>query len=396
MDVLEENEIKIEIKEEPLDEFPLEDVNKPPHTVHSNEDPFQIEIKLKELTSFPEQHGNAVKSNPNFSIREPHFEHRTEFPDFLQSDLTCCDNVNELTNVDIVSNSTNTTLQGKVQQTSDSNGQIDPSNFNPMLYECNECSKSFSSRVIYNSHIEMHAGLRPFSCNICDMSFKKDGNLKAHKESHEGHQQFHCDLCEKRFLGKDHLKIHLATVHAVIKLFKCHKCGKSYSRNDTLKRHLSLCQGIFKCDKCGKSFKSEDKLKSHSDECEGKSHRKRNAERQLAAWHSKKSFLKKNMLSCVKFKCDECSRVFASQDTHERHKGIQCYVCKNTFCKRDDLERHLATFHHIKLYKCLICQTLFTDKNIFEEHKLACEKHNFQMTLENIARDYGLKSNLDI
>ena len=446
MDALEENDIKSEIKEEPLDEFPREDGNDLPHTVHSNEDPFQIEIKLEELTSsFSDQHGKAVQSDLGcFISKEPNtsdsdFEHRTEF-----LDLECSENVNELINFDrFITNTINTTLQEKAQQISDSNGQIDASNFNPMLYECSECSKTFSSEIIFKAHKEMHAGLRPFSCNICDMSFKKKGKLKEHKDLHKGYRKYKCDICQKKFVRKDYLQKHLSTHTG--NSFDCLKCGKCYRQKYNLKRHMPSCPGIFKCGGCGESFTSMEIFRSHTYECEKNSYiRKRNQERKLAAGFPKKFPIKKKSLAFNKFQCDERGNKFKLKVTHERHKRIECYVCKKAFCKRDNLEKHLTSHDQAKIYecfickiffadksifeehkleceknffqtniqqlnlqekallnhqqafKCLICKRLFPDKSILEEHKLACEKHNFQRAFEKIARHYGLKDTLDI
>ena len=90
MDILQEHEIKIEIKEEPLDEFSHEDGNDSPHTVHSNEDPFQIEIKLEELTNSAHEKEHPFRniSGKNNPGRSDSPKHRTDNSDFIQPYFT--------------------------------------------------------------------------------------------------------------------------------------------------------------------------------------------------------------------------------------------------------------------------------------------------------------------
>ena len=90
MDILQEDEIKIEIKEEPRDEFPLGDENNSPHTVHSNEDSFQIEIKLEELTHSTHEKDHPFRniSGENNPGRSDSPKHRTDNSDFIQPYFT--------------------------------------------------------------------------------------------------------------------------------------------------------------------------------------------------------------------------------------------------------------------------------------------------------------------
>ena len=58
------------------------------------------------------------------------------------------------------------------------------------------------------------------SCDQCDKSFSRKQSLKRHMLIHQGIKPFKCNICGKRFHWKNVLKTHQAT-HSNAKPFKC-------------------------------------------------------------------------------------------------------------------------------------------------------------------------------
>ena len=53
------------------------------------------------------------------------------------------------------------------------------------LYQCNICNKGFPFFPSYESHMNSHKNLRPYSCHLCDNAYQNHFNLQQHvKKSH--------------------------------------------------------------------------------------------------------------------------------------------------------------------------------------------------------------------
>ena len=48
-------------------------------------------------------------------------------------------------------------------------------------YKCNQCGKGFSQKVVYEGHMNMHLGLKPYKCEFCGAAYQNQSNLLAHK-----------------------------------------------------------------------------------------------------------------------------------------------------------------------------------------------------------------------
>lgn len=97
-------------------------------------------------------------------------------------------------------------------------------------FACNECQKTFSSRVVLRRHIKkLHTKeclssmpateetKNKFACFDCGKKFTTSGNLRRHHSIiHRGIKRFHCPICNCKFGQKVTLDFHLAGVHKIV------------------------------------------------------------------------------------------------------------------------------------------------------------------------------------
>merc|ERR1740131_460511 len=48
------------------------------------------------------------------------------------------------------------------------------------LYQCNICNKGFPFFPSYESHMNSHKNIRPYSCHLCDNAYQNHFNLQQH------------------------------------------------------------------------------------------------------------------------------------------------------------------------------------------------------------------------
>ncbi|PSN36621.1 hypothetical protein C0J52_10455 [Blattella germanica] len=57
-------------------------------------------------------------------------------------------------------------------------------------FDCQNCTKSFSSKESLTTHMVTHTVIRKFSCPICEKTFTENYNLKKHIRTHTGDRPF--------------------------------------------------------------------------------------------------------------------------------------------------------------------------------------------------------------
>ncbi|KAJ8332423.1 hypothetical protein SKAU_G00425960, partial [Synaphobranchus kaupii] len=173
-----------------------------------------------------------------------------------------CDINNEITQIRIVQNSTNSS-NNHVHEPMISNSSNNPNLLNffknktihrhrgERLHKCTQCLKCFKTKSDLNVHHSIHTGEKPYKCTKCGKCFYTKSVLNVHHSIHTGEKPYKCTPCEKWCKKKSDLNIHLR-IHSSEKPYKCLQCGKSFKRKTDLNVHLSIHTGEkpYKCIQC--------------------------------------------------------------------------------------------------------------------------------------------------
>jgi uncharacterized Zn-finger protein len=106
-----------------------------------------------------------------------------------------------------------------------------------------------------------------FPCTMCDKTYTRKDTLARHMKRHAGVKgQYQCTECNKEFSQKQHLAYHmLSRAHVPEGPHQCSICDKRFNRKDILSRHMQIHSGekAFKCDACDKVFSQKHHLTHH-------------------------------------------------------------------------------------------------------------------------------------
>ncbi|XP_053674243.1 zinc finger protein 721-like [Anopheles nili] len=132
---------------------------------------------------------------------------------------------------------------------------------------CEECNKPFTKFSIEKHKKTVHGAM--FVCENCPKTFKTRVSLERHMEAHNGEQPgsatVSCTLCNSVLKDEYNLKAHMKRIHAEQTPATCSTCGKTFKSKHSLNTHVAnVCNTRqFSCTLCGKQFKKRTKLKQH-------------------------------------------------------------------------------------------------------------------------------------
>ncbi|XP_050306962.1 PR domain zinc finger protein 15-like isoform X1 [Anthonomus grandis grandis] len=207
-------------------------------------------------------------------------------------------------------------------------------------FVCDICLKKFQTKKSVRDHLSLHIGR--FFCKTCKKVFGRSENYKNHKCNHK--YILKCPKCEKIFYQKKYLVQHISSYHD--KKFSCPLCQKSFLSAFKLRHHT--------CNNDPKKIKSSISLPQ-----KGK--------------HSGANFT-------IKLVCSECSQIFSSHGTYQRHvatvhkkiKSYPCEKCHKVFHRADTLKNHIASIHTTNqeemVFKCTSCNKHFSNQRNLNKH----------------------------
>ncbi|CAF0989270.1 unnamed protein product [Didymodactylos carnosus] len=105
-------------------------------------------------------------------------------------------------------------------------------------FQCKYCEKTYNSLGALKMHIRTHT--LPCKCKICGKAFSRPWLLQGHVRTHTGEKPFKCEICCRAFADRSNLRAHMQT-HSDIKKYRCSRCQKTFSRMSLLNKHTENC-----------------------------------------------------------------------------------------------------------------------------------------------------------
>lgn len=216
-------------------------------------------------------------------------------------------------------------------------------------FYCDRCGKGFTLRRALENHLLLHTGEFRYQCELCGKLFIQRYSLDDHLRKHEGRFRLTCQQCGKGFMCRNSLHIHTRT-HTGERPFVCQHCGKCFSSSSNLVAHIRVCSGDlpFHCNQCGKRFVLMTQLRAH-----------------ILSQHEGQ----------YRFKCTVCGKGFtkdSDRKIHERsHSGerpYKCVVCGKCYSSIGNLNQHAKQHDGERPFKCLICGQGFLRRSTLASH----------------------------
>lgn len=203
-------------------------------------------------------------------------------------------------------------------------------------FKCKVCAVKYDSQQLLQTHIcGKNKYKRSFDCDNCTKSYTTALALKKHKKTHRGGKNVSCGVCKKMFFDKQTLKDHEIS-HMTTKPFQCHICGKSLNRLSRLRKHLSIhnsnlvVKDVWSCSLCKESFQCEDSVKLHQ-----------------VQQHDGVNYIEMLQLDKV-FRCEFCEKCYNDSSVLNQHRlehsGDCPFVCHICHAKFSSFARYLYCF----------------------------------------------------
>ncbi|XP_060064955.1 uncharacterized protein LOC132545298 [Ylistrum balloti] len=263
---------------------------------------------------------------------------------------------------------------------------------------CSLCDKKFLHEKYLRLHFPVHTG--KFKCKKCGAKFCRNDSLKRHQCTNaskgtrlpKGSVQSSssslstCDICGQQFSNQKYLFRHMA-IHTNI--FQCLTCQKSFSRKDSLQRHILKCcpedaeqYSVFICGKCQKTFATKLGCENHETHCRQKMCKQCHsvfASENLFLAHKCHSKTEPSRGGGVKYNCSQCPKSFSNLNYLKQHLQIHeggyiCQLCGRKLKTKEEKEEHekmcmaLSMIQNEGKTKCTSCDLQFTDARLYREH----------------------------
>lgn len=191
-------------------------------------------------------------------------------------------------------------------------------------------------------------GKKIYTCELCQKSYSRSNSLRRHLLVHTGEKAYACDLCDKKFSIKSYLTAH-RKIHSGETPFGCTLCFKQFNRVSNLRAHMLVHTGLkpHSCEVCGKLFNLSSNLKRHMTIHSG---------------------LKPHV-------CTVCGKEFGLSSSLKEHMRVhtgenpyKCELCGKVFKQHSNFRRHKSIHSGEKKHVCYICNKAFNQSGSLKRH----------------------------
>ncbi|CRK95389.1 CLUMA_CG008749, isoform A [Clunio marinus] len=243
-------------------------------------------------------------------------------------------------------------------------------------FVCDICGKRFNNRYCLAAHIETHRKYRTkdYHCDICKTSFYNQAGFRLHRSKYHEERKFSCVSCRKTFKLERKLKSHICSIPK----FVCDICGKRFNNRHSLTEHIDTHRKYrtrdYHCDICKTSYYNQAGFRLHIS--------RYHEERKFSCASCRKIFmfeknLKSHNCSNSTFVCDICGKSFHRRGEvinhmikHRKYKtrDYQCFICENSYTRKQSLNLHLFQSHENKKFFCYFCKKAFKSERKLKSH----------------------------
>ena len=255
------------------------------------------------------------------------------------------------------------------------------------VWACEKCEYSCNKRSNLKSHVErIHERVKRYKCDTCEFASYERRKVIMHRRAvHDKIKDFICDICNQAFTLSHDLNKHRAKKHGIVPNYKCELCEHTESTLFMLKMHIKKAHGVvmYKCEKC--EFKSSnkkrliihdravhEKLKDHvCDICNQTFSRLDTLTRHMREQQHAKIKGENNEES---EDTETRARLELSNGRSTRKekntKHFNCEICGYKSYKRREVDIHKRAVHDkIRSYTCNICCKTFGHHQNLNRHK---------------------------
>ncbi|VEN47065.1 unnamed protein product [Callosobruchus maculatus] len=153
-------------------------------------------------------------------------------------------NANNNESINEAADSTRKPQSDKNEITANSrNTQIKFNALNNKQWECDVCTKKFTTKYFLKKHKRLHTGEMPYICNICDKSFTFQQSYHKHMLYHSSEKPYSCSECNRPFKELSTLQNH-ARIHSGERPFSCETCAAPATLKMTSVKITAVGDGI--------------------------------------------------------------------------------------------------------------------------------------------------------